>query len=196
MTTIDTRGLDPNDCDCTSTDPRRDLGVDGEGHSHHQRGDLVVRVAPDGALERVTPLGAAHAGTRGDALDNYVHEFVGEQVGWAVRWQATDRDVFGPRDGDGDADNSAAPAPDRGDRGDRIATDGGEDVRISDGEKVVAKLKRGTGTRDQDSLKLVGRGATADEAAADFEALLCHAEEHGWTDRLRALQPEEEATDE
>lgn len=64
-----------------------------------------------------------------------------------------------------------------------------EQTRISDGEKVVGKIKRGTGTRDQDTLKLVGRGETAGEAAADFEALLRAAEDHGWTDRLRELQP-------
>ena len=66
-----------------------------------------------------------------------------------------------------------------------------EQTRISDGEKVVGKVKRGSGTRDQDTLKLVGRGETADEAAADFEKLLTEAEEQGWTDRLRDLQPEE-----
>jgi len=70
-------------------------------------------------------------------------------------------------------------------------SDDSTETRVSDGEKVVAKLKRGTGTRDQDSLKLVGRGETAAEAAADFEALLAEAEERGWTDRLRALQPAE-----
>ena len=63
-----------------------------------------------------------------------------------------------------------------------------EQTRISDGEKVVGKVKRGTGTRDQDTLKLVGRGETAAEAAADFEALLAEAEEHDWADRLRDLQ--------
>lgn len=62
---------------------------------------------------------------------------------------------------------------------------------ISDGEKVVGKIKRGTGTRDQDTLKLVGRGETAEEAAEDFEALLEAAEANDWGERLRALQPEE-----
>jgi len=70
------------------------------------------------------------------------------------------------------------------------------ETRVSDGEKVVAKLKRGTGTRDQDSLKLVGRGETAAEAAADFEALLEAAESRSWSDRLRALQPTEGGEDE
>lgn len=76
-------------------------------------------------------------------------------------------------------------------------TDGDTQTRVSDGEKVVGKVKRGTGTRDQDTLKLVGRGETAAEAAADFEGLLAEAEERGWTDRLRALQPDDtEADDE
>jgi hypothetical protein len=97
MTTNATGALDPNDCDRTATDPRRDLGVDGEGYAHHQRGDLIVRVGPDGGLERVTDLSTREAG-RGAALDDYVHEFVTEAIGWLDRWQATDRDVFGPRD--------------------------------------------------------------------------------------------------
>lgn len=66
---------------------------------------------------------------------------------------------------------------------------------LDHGVKVRAKVKRGTATRDQDELLLEGRGETAAEAAADFEAALAMAEEHSWTDRLRALQPPEEADD-
>jgi hypothetical protein len=69
-------------------------------------------------------------------------------------------------------------------------TDDSTETRVSDGEKVVGKVKRGTGTRDQDTLKLVGRGETAEEAAADFERLLAQAEEQNWADRLRDLQPD------
>lgn len=62
--------------------------------------------------------------------------------------------------------------------------------RISNGTKIVGKVKRGSGTRDQDTLKIVGRGKDADEAAADFEAALSEAEDKDWAERLRAVQPE------
>jgi len=61
--------------------------------------------------------------------------------------------------------------------------------RISNGTKIVGKVKRGTGTRDQDTLKIVGRGTDATEAARDFEAALSRAEAGDWADRLRDLQP-------
>lgn len=61
---------------------------------------------------------------------------------------------------------------------------------LSSGVKVRAKVKRGTGTRDQDELLIEGRGADATEAARDFEAALQRAEEFGWGERLRTLQPE------
>jgi len=61
--------------------------------------------------------------------------------------------------------------------------------RISNGTKIVGKVKRGTDTRDQDTLKIVGRGANATEATRDFEAALARAEAGDWADRLRDLQP-------
>lgn len=63
------------------------------------------------------------------------------------------------------------------------------------GTKIRGKVKRGTDTRDQDELLVEGRGATAEEAVEDFEAALTAAEERGWTDRLRTLQPGEDDTD-
>lgn len=71
----------------------------------------------------------------------------------------------------------------------------GEKEPLNHGTKIRAKVKRGTGTRDQDELLIEGRGESAEEAAEDFEAALSMAEEEGWTDRLRALQPDDE-TDE
>lgn len=65
----------------------------------------------------------------------------------------------------------------------------GQKRPLDHGVKVRAKVKRGTGTRDQDELLLEGRGEDAAEAAADFEDVLSHAEEQGWSDRLRDLQP-------
>jgi len=62
---------------------------------------------------------------------------------------------------------------------------------ISSGAKVRGKVKRGNDTRDQDELVIEGRGATAAEAADDFEAALSKAEANEWTQRLRDLQPSE-----
>lgn len=64
------------------------------------------------------------------------------------------------------------------------------------GASIKAKVKRGTGTRDQDELVIKGKGEDAAEAAQEFEEALSQAEEQGWSDRLRALQPEEDPEDE
>lgn len=68
----------------------------------------------------------------------------------------------------------------------------GTERPLDHGVKVRGKVKRGTGTRDQDELLIEGRGKNAAEAAADFEEALSEAEEREWADRLRALQPENE----
>jgi hypothetical protein len=75
-------------------------------------------------------------------------------------------------------------------RADREFNQGRQDA-VSSGTKIRGKVKRGTGTRDQDELVIEGRGADAEEAAADFEAALEQAEANDWADRLRALQPDD-----
>lgn len=72
----------------------------------------------------------------------------------------------------------------------------GQKRPLDHGVKVRGKVKRGTGTRDQDELLIEGRGEDAAEAAADFEEALTEAEEREWADRLRALQPGEAEDDE
>ena len=72
----------------------------------------------------------------------------------------------------------------------------GQKRPLDHGVKVRGKVKRGTGTRDQDELLIEGRGENAAEAAADFEEALTEAEEREWADRLRALQPGEAEDDE
>lgn len=67
---------------------------------------------------------------------------------------------------------------------------------LDHGVKVRGKVKRGTGTRDQDELLIEGRGENAEEAAADFEEALTEAEERQWVDRLRHLQAGEGEDDE
>jgi IS4 transposase len=62
---------------------------------------------------------------------------------------------------------------------------------VHSGVSITAKVKRGSDTRDQDTLTIKGKGADAEEAAEDFEQALTAAEENGWADRLRAIQPEE-----
>lgn len=66
----------------------------------------------------------------------------------------------------------------------------GEKRPLNHGTKIRAKLKRGTGTRDQDEILIEGRGENAREAAHDFENALQRAEEFCWAERLRAIQPD------
>ncbi|ELZ48966.1 hypothetical protein C464_06130 [Halorubrum coriense DSM 10284] len=78
------------------------LGVDAEGYVHHFDRDAAVvhRIDTEtGARERRSDL-AEWVATRehvamGNAVDVYVHEFIGGEVGWAERTQMTARDVFG-----------------------------------------------------------------------------------------------------
>ena len=69
--------------------------------------------------------------------------------------------------------------------------DRGKQDAMSSGVKVRGKITRGNDPRDKDVLLLEGRGATAAEAAEDFEATLQRAEEQSWAQRLRDLQPSE-----
>ena len=62
---------------------------------------------------------------------------------------------------------------------------------LDEGVKIRAKVKRGTDTRDQDTLLIEGRGATADDAADEFEAALSRAEANDYAERLRDLQADE-----
>ena len=71
-------------------------------------------------------------------------------------------------------------------------TDNHDDIetheQIHSGVSITAKLKRGSGTRDQDEIKLKAKGRDADEAAAQMAALVERAE--AWADDLRAVQPD------
>lgn len=64
----------------------------------------------------------------------------------------------------------------------------GEKRPLDHGVKIRAKVKRGTGTRDQDTLVIEGRGEDNIEAAAEFNAALDVAEQNDWAERLRELQ--------
>jgi len=57
------------------------------------------------------------------------------------------------------------------------------------GVSITAKCKRGTGTRDQDTIKIKAKGTTAEEAADNMDAILEKVDT--WADALRAVQPEE-----
>lgn len=87
------------------------------------------------------------------------------------------------------------PDTDDSDSIDRPDYEDGRQDAVSSGAKIRGKLKRGTGTRDQDEIVIEGRGATAAEAVQDFEAALAAAEERGWADRLRDLQPDGDGDD-
>lgn len=64
---------------------------------------------------------------------------------------------------------------------------------VASGVSVTAKLKRGSGTRDQDTIKIKAKGRTAEEAIENMDAVLNRADE--WADDLRAVQPEEGGDD-
>ena len=60
--------------------------------------------------------------------------------------------------------------------------------RTDIGASVEARLKRGTGTRDEDQITIKGKGETAEEAADEFEYLL-EKYESEYSDRCRNIQP-------
>lgn len=68
-------------------------------------------------------------------------------------------------------------------------TDDGREIHENQasGVSITAKLKRGDGTRDQDTIKIKAKGTTAEEAIANMDATLERADE--WADDLRAIQP-------
>ena len=78
------------------------LGVDADGYTHHldRDAETVHRIdTATGVRERVSDLAAWQAQREhvalGNAVDVYVHEYIGGEVGWGERDQLTDRDVFG-----------------------------------------------------------------------------------------------------
>ena len=74
---------------------------------------------------------------------------------------------------------------------DAPAYEHGRQDPLDEGVKIRAKVKRGSDTRDQDTLLIEGRGATADDAADEFEAALSRAEANDYAERLRDLQADE-----
>jgi phosphotransferase system HPr-like phosphotransfer protein len=59
---------------------------------------------------------------------------------------------------------------------------------VASGVSITSKLKRGSGTRDQDEIKIKAKGKTAEEAIENMDAVIEEAEE--WADDLREVQPE------
>jgi hypothetical protein len=62
--------------------------------------------------------------------------------------------------------------------------------------RLQTKLKRGTGTRDQDTHTLKARGETPAEAAENLDECLSELEERGFFDRARAVENEDGDSDE
>jgi hypothetical protein len=68
-------------------------------------------------------------------------------------------------------------------------TNNSERIERTDvGASVEARLKRGRGTRDEDTFTIKGKGETAEEAAEEFEYLL-EKYEAEYSDRCRNIQP-------
>ena len=88
-------------------------------------------------------------------------------------------------DGEGDPeDDRAVPGmPPRREPDERVE-------RTDVGASIEVAATRGTGTRDQEKWKIKGKGSTAGEALAEFEEVL-EAYEAEYSDRVRAIQPEE-----
>lgn len=71
------------------------------------------------------------------------------------------------------------------------APETGETVERTDiGSSMEARLKRGTGTRDEDSVTIKAKGRTAEETIEGFYKLLAEYEAEV-SGRLRDIQPEE-----
>ena len=58
--------------------------------------------------------------------------------------------------------------------------------------RLSTKLKRGTGTRDQDTHTLKARGETPAEAADNLSEVLAELEEQNAFDRMRAVGNDDE----
>jgi len=58
--------------------------------------------------------------------------------------------------------------------------------------RVTTTLKRGSGTRDQDTHKLKVRAETPQEAAERMDYLISELQERGTFDRVREIQNNEE----
>ena len=76
-----------------------------------------------------------------------------------------------------------------------LSDDGGIDRRLNMSESVdkitlTTKVKRGSGTRDQDTVKVKVKGDDPDDAAAKLAATLDALEAEGVTDTLRKTQPD------
>jgi len=70
----------------------------------------------------------------------------------------------------------------------------GSDHKIresNDKIRTSVKIKRGTGTRDQDTYQIKARGRTPDEVAYRIERTIEELKERGTFEEIRQLQPED-----
>lgn len=97
MSTTHSGRENPTDATIAALPRYKYLGIDRE-QNHHvlDRGRNVVhRIDPLAAeRERVTDLRLNDFPARGNAVEAYVHDFVGAQIGWNDR-ALTNRDFFG-----------------------------------------------------------------------------------------------------
>lgn len=74
--------------------------------------------------------------------------------------------------------------------------DGATDYEVresADKVRLSLKVKRGTGTRDQDTYTLKARGENAMRAADELERLVTELQLREVFDDVRAIQPEDES---
>lgn len=71
-------------------------------------------------------------------------------------------------------------------------SDDGDHVTRESADKIRLKtqVKRGEGTRDQDTIDVKVRGDDPDETVAKLHQTLAALERHGVADHIRGVQPE------
>jgi len=79
-------------------------------------------------------------------------------------------------------------------------TDGGSETthnlnESADKIRLSTKVKRGTGTRDQDTHTVKVRGETPSEAAANLSGVIAELEKRDVFERVRTLEIDESATE-
>ena len=70
----------------------------------------------------------------------------------------------------------------------------GSDHKIRESKDKIrtsVKIKRGTGTRDQDTYQIKARGRTPDEVAHRIERTIGELKDRGTFEEIRQLQPDD-----
>jgi len=88
------------------------------------------------------------------------------------------------------------PSDDDSPTGEQVKLEPNEEIveNTVSGVSITAKVKRGSGTRDQDTIKVKAKGKAATEAIENMDNTIEHVEQ--WAKQLRAIQPDNSDEDE